>query len=360
MGGGGGSITSYEPWEGIQPHLRNFYQQAANLYGQGGPRHFPGPTYTPPLQSQLRPYQYAAGYMGDVFGQDLGMPTSWDPGFSVWAGDRPPSWQGQDYYAPPGQTQDPLTQYEPPDDRYVGQPPSPRSTADFIPGRPPPDKDPIVVDDIPPGDGGGPPGDGGGPPGPRGAGGGPGGGGRGPRGGGGDGPHGEGAPVIPYAPPPSPRPPGATVPPVTVPPVIVPPRNLPGVGGRGPGGRGGGGPGGRKLLGPPGSNLMISGAPPTPTALGASPLTPQLSLTPPPSIPGGIPGLPGGRGLPLTSPPFTPMGIPGLPPGGGPGGPTPPPGGPVGPPPRPMIVPTPGGGFRLVDRSTGLPVGARR
>ncbi|HZS83823.1 MAG TPA: hypothetical protein VFA50_13190 [Stellaceae bacterium] len=54
-GGGGGGVpvqsttttTQTAPWVGQQPYLTFGFQQAQNLYNQGGPQYYPGPTVAP-------------------------------------------------------------------------------------------------------------------------------------------------------------------------------------------------------------------------------------------------------------------------------------------------------------------------
>ncbi len=50
MGGGGGTTTT-KPWKEAQPYILQGYQQAQNLYNQGGPQFFPGQTYISPSEA---------------------------------------------------------------------------------------------------------------------------------------------------------------------------------------------------------------------------------------------------------------------------------------------------------------------
>lgn len=60
MFGGGGTTTTTQksdPWTGAQPSILQGLQGASNLYQQGGPSYFPGPTYANPTQGQLQGLQ---------------------------------------------------------------------------------------------------------------------------------------------------------------------------------------------------------------------------------------------------------------------------------------------------------------
>jgi len=45
--GGGDTTQTTEPWAGQQPYLSFGFQQAQNLYNQGGPQYYPGSTVSP-------------------------------------------------------------------------------------------------------------------------------------------------------------------------------------------------------------------------------------------------------------------------------------------------------------------------
>ena len=91
-GGGGSNVTSTGPWEGARPYLSNLYGSANSLFNLGGPQYFPGQTYLNPLPSQLAPYNYGFGFLGDVFGQDFGSAQPWQPAFG--GGGTPQTWAG--------------------------------------------------------------------------------------------------------------------------------------------------------------------------------------------------------------------------------------------------------------------------
>jgi len=77
MSGGGGSTksttnTTAEPWEGVQPYLKDMYSDAQGLYDQGGPQYYPGQTFAPASgleqMGQAQMLGYANNAMPQIFG----------------------------------------------------------------------------------------------------------------------------------------------------------------------------------------------------------------------------------------------------------------------------------------------------
>ena len=54
------TTTSSAPWSGQQPYLTSGFQQAQNLFNQGGPQYYPGQTYAGPTDLQLQGIQNEA------------------------------------------------------------------------------------------------------------------------------------------------------------------------------------------------------------------------------------------------------------------------------------------------------------
>jgi hypothetical protein len=59
MGGGGSQSTTTQPWKQAQPFILQGYQEAQNLYNQGGPQFFPGQTYVSPSEATQNALQMA-------------------------------------------------------------------------------------------------------------------------------------------------------------------------------------------------------------------------------------------------------------------------------------------------------------
>ncbi len=91
-GGGGSNVANTGPWEGARPYISNLYGSANSLFNLGGPQYFDRQAYLNPLPSQLAPYNYGFGFLGDVFGQDFGSAQPWQPAFG--GGGAPQTWAG--------------------------------------------------------------------------------------------------------------------------------------------------------------------------------------------------------------------------------------------------------------------------
>lgn len=63
------TVTTQEPWSGVQPYLTQAYNQAKNIYSQGAPGYYPGQT-TAPMSG------YTEGALDSMFNRGLqGSPT---------------------------------------------------------------------------------------------------------------------------------------------------------------------------------------------------------------------------------------------------------------------------------------------